>query len=66
MVIGGAGDDTASGGAGADTVIGNGGTDVLGGGSGGQQAADPGDVVNGLASEIDEAFIVNDEWIYAM
>jgi predicted outer membrane repeat protein len=62
-VLGGAGNDTAFGGAGVDTVIGNGGTDVLGGGAGDQLAADPGDVVNGLAGEIDEAFVVSDEWM---
>ena len=62
-VIGGAGNDTAFGGAGVDTVIGNGGTDMLGGGSGEQQAADPGDVITGLAGEIDEAFVVSDEWM---
>jgi Ca2+-binding RTX toxin-like protein len=66
VVIGGAGNDTAFGGSGADTVIGNGGTDKLGGGAGNQETADPGDVINGLAGEIDEAFVVNYEWMHSM
>lgn len=65
VLSGGEGDDTAFGGTGADTVTGGDGADMIGGSAGGQMGADTGDVVGDLAAEIDEAFIVAADWIFA-
>ena len=65
VLSGGEGDDTAFGGTGTDTVTGGNGADMIGGSTGGQTSADAGDLVGDLAAEIDEAFIVTEDWIFA-
>lgn len=65
VLSGGDGDDIAFGGTGADTVTGGDGADMIGGSTGGQTSADAGDLVGDLAAEIDEAFIVAEDWIFA-
>lgn len=63
-LTGGIGDDIVLGKAGADTVDGGDGNDTLAGGSG--LAADLGDVLIGLVTEINEAFRFTAGWIDAI
>ena len=64
-LFGGGGADIAIGGRGIDTATGNSGDDVLVGGTGGGDTADPGDTLNGLATEIDELFQFAANWVDA-
>lgn len=62
-LFGGSNRDTVIGGIGIDRVTGNSGQDLLAGGALGNSTAESGDVINGDALEIDEAFSYFAQWM---
>ncbi len=62
-LLGGLNNDSIQGGLGIDIVNGQGGTDRVAGSNGTNRRAETGDQVNGLATEIDEAFVLSASWL---